>query len=601
MAGAHARGRGRRAEDFAVRRWLQAGAVSVGMGAALLGFSLMGPSPTASADSADESSASVTSDAGGAVETTSWDREDPGSEQQSEASDAPDTEPEAELDDTEDDDTEEDAHASGIENLAAAEDLPGVDDGASARLIDTPETDAELETSLLSTATGDDGIPAAPTPSPYVSPQSAHQRWVARVLDDWTTKNQAWVDSLDVSDERKEELQASFLAMRRTFFNQAPTVAPIQLTGLVSGAITGRIDGEDADGDRIVYRLVRGPRQGSVLINGDGTYTYTPGAEFDGVDTFTVSAIDIGVHVNLLNVFRPIGARVNNLINQNAIRFQFTYSGADWTADRRKALEEVAVSLLAYFRVDRPVTLTYKVNLEDPQDPDRGLASAYSPNLSTLPGYWRTVVQHKLLTGWDANGSRADGEISWNWADSKWALGDEVASDEVDFVSTAMHELMHSFGFLTSLRAPGENRNRNRTYYDRFIVTEGRSRPFFSAQWLTSNDPKLTGGEGGLYFGGRNAVKAYGALVPLYTPAEFSPGSSVHHIDDETFTGENRKIMNAYTEDGPGVRVFSALEIGILRDLGFNVVMPESPPYATALVGFVFLLRRRRPDRTTES
>ena len=42
---------------------------------------------------------------------------------------------------------------------------------------------------------------------------------------------------------------------------------------------------------------------------------------------------------------------------------------------------------------------------EDPEDPDRGLASAFSPYLSGLPGYWRTVVQHKILSGVDANGA----------------------------------------------------------------------------------------------------------------------------------------------------------------------------------------------------
>ena len=64
---------------------------------------------------------------------------------------------------------------------------------------------------------------------------------------------------------------------------RSPTVAPVQLTGLTTDdVITGRINAADADGDEIRYRLVSGPRAGSVVLNDDGTYIYTPGARFDG-------------------------------------------------------------------------------------------------------------------------------------------------------------------------------------------------------------------------------------------------------------------------------------------------------------------------------
>ncbi|PRC46962.1 hypothetical protein C6A85_87395, partial [Mycobacterium sp. ITM-2017-0098] len=110
------------------------------------------------------------------------------------------------------------------------------------------------------------------------------------------------------------------------------------------------------------------------------------------------------------------------------------------------------------------------------------------------------------------------------------------------------------------------------------------------------------GEDGALYFGGRHAVEAYGGyLVPLFTPAEWSQGSSMSHLDDDTFAGDDHKIMNSSEGMGPGTKVFSDLELAILRDLGYNVVMPESPPYGMALVGFVFLLRRRRASQSVPS
>ncbi|MDZ7883260.1 MAG: hypothetical protein U5N53_10255 [Mycobacterium sp.] len=56
----------RRAEGFAVRRWLQLGAASAGMGAAIWGFSVVGPQTgVAAADTGGTSSASSSASSDG--------------------------------------------------------------------------------------------------------------------------------------------------------------------------------------------------------------------------------------------------------------------------------------------------------------------------------------------------------------------------------------------------------------------------------------------------------------------------------------------------------------------------------------------------------
>lgn len=599
----------RHSADFAVRRWLQWGAVSAGMGAALLGFSLLGP-PTgvAAADSTGDSSvssASPDSDAGPTAAADAGDAEadaDIVDEKETDSDldsnelddDLDSNEPDADLDsdlDSNLDSDESDADLDSDESDVDEPDGDEPDDPAPAEHNSSARASQLTTTSVAPTTPAAAAVEPVPAPS-WLKPRRTWNDVVAEIMTNWTTRHETWVESLDVSDERKAELTASFLAMRRGLFNQAPTVAPIQLSGLVSGPVTGDINGVDAEGDAIAYRLIRGPRQGSVVINADGTYTYTPDAEFDGVDTFYVRAIDVGLHINLLNPLRPIGTRSTNLINQGAIMFDFAFTGDGWTDERREVLQEVASQLQEYFRVNRAVTLSYIVNVELEND---GLASATSPYISELPGYWRTVVQHKLQTGRDANGSTADGEITWNFKDYEWGLGENVSGDEYDFVSTAIHELMHSFGFLSSLDTPGQNDDRNRGYFDSFIVTARGVRPFtLFGGWPATNDPKLVGEDGGLFFGGRNAIASYGGLVPLYTPMPFEPGSSISHLDDATFTGDDQQIMNARTGTGLGVRVFSALELGMLKDLGYNVVMPQSPPYGMALIGLIFLARPRR-------
>ncbi len=48
----------------------------------------------------------------------------------------------------------------------------------------------------------------------------------------------------------------------------------------------------DIEGDHLTAVLVDGPSHGSLLLNDDGTFTYTPDANFNGTDTFTYAAAD---------------------------------------------------------------------------------------------------------------------------------------------------------------------------------------------------------------------------------------------------------------------------------------------------------------------
>ena len=373
---------------------------------------------------------------------------------------------------------------------------------------------------------------------------------------------------------------------RRALGNKPPTVVPEQLTGVIDGPITGTVGATDPEGDPLTYRIRRAPREGSVQLADDGTYTYTPDDQFDGVDTFRVAVLDG-------NPWRPWGTSATSLINQGAVTFVFTYTqGAQyWTPERRQALADAANDLLVTFRVNKPVTLTYTVTGEE--DPEgNSLASAGSDLTSQRRGFWPLVVQEKLQTGRDLNGQAADGEIHWNFG-YPWGLGDAVGADEYDFTTTAVHELLHSFGFLSVIQAPGENAEPVWSTFDRYVRTaDGRSPFTIGHRWISRYDPQLTGADGGLFFGGSNAVAAYGGLVPLYTPDPFEEGSSTSHLDDTVFTGVNEKIMNAATGTGPGVRVLSAVELRILKDLGYRVVMPQNS--ALAAVGLLVLVRRRR-------
>ncbi|WP_328361381.1 Ig-like domain-containing protein [Mycobacterium sp. NBC_00419] len=391
------------------------------------------------------------------------------------------------------------------------------------------------------------------------------------------------------------------LLVRRTFFNQAPTVAPVQTTGQSSGVISGSLNAVDPEGDPIVYSVTQNPHYGSVTVDSAGNYTYTPGSGFDGVDAFTIAAADTGLHINLLDPLRSAstGALVSVTQNDTAIRVAFNFifgSGAQyWSSAARAALQSTAIYLSSYINAPAAVTITYDVTGEYSFFTST-LASAGSDLVSTDPGFYNTVVQKKIQTGVDSNGAAADGQITWNFKYS-WAFGDSVAAGQYDFQSTALHELVHTLGFLSVIDSAGNNTGNNWTTFDGFVVTSTGTHPINgSYNWLSSYDSNLTGGGLGLYFGGTNAMAANnGHPVPLFTPNPWQSGSSMSHLDDTKFTGSNAKLMNASTDTGLGVRTLSAIEIGILKDLGYDASVPPQN-VALFVIGFVFIRRRKRVD-----
>jgi len=99
----------------------------------------------------------------------------------------------------------------------------------------------------------------------------------------------------------RRELENPFALVRNTLFNEAPTGEPTQLGQLSSGLVMGTLDPEDANGDRMTYAVTAQPTRGTVNVNPDGTYVYTPTdpdlIAHGGTDTFTVGVDDRGFHL----------------------------------------------------------------------------------------------------------------------------------------------------------------------------------------------------------------------------------------------------------------------------------------------------------------
>ena len=64
-------------------------------------------------------------------------------------------------------------------------------------------------------------------------------------------------------------------------------------TTLVVNAAHGVLANDsDPDGQTLTAVLVSGPAQGQLTLNADGSFSYTPCADFSGTDKFTYMASD---------------------------------------------------------------------------------------------------------------------------------------------------------------------------------------------------------------------------------------------------------------------------------------------------------------------
>src|SRR5205823_1805970 len=68
-------------------------------------------------------------------------------------------------------------------------------------------------------------------------------------------------------------------------------------------SLTGVLGNDtDADGDPLTAVLVSGPAHGTLTLNGNGSFTYTPAANYNGPDSFTYKANDSQADSNAATV-----------------------------------------------------------------------------------------------------------------------------------------------------------------------------------------------------------------------------------------------------------------------------------------------------------
>lgn len=95
--------------------------------------------------------------------------------------------------------------------------------------------------------------------------------------------------------------------------NQAPTSSSLSIMTETDTPVMDQLPANDPDGDALTFTIIDDPQSGTVDLNSDGSFTYTPASEFTGSDVFTFIASD--------GEFDTVTTEVNVTVNVQQVVF----------------------------------------------------------------------------------------------------------------------------------------------------------------------------------------------------------------------------------------------------------------------------------------
>ena len=116
------------------------------------------------------------------------------------------------------------------------------------------------------------------------------------LVNDGTLNSNVATVSIDVLNTNRVPVAGD-----ETYSTSEDTALTVALPGVL-------LNDSDADGDLLSVLKVVGPAHGTLALNADGTFVYTPAANFNGTDSFTYVANDGALNSNVATVTINVGA-----------------------------------------------------------------------------------------------------------------------------------------------------------------------------------------------------------------------------------------------------------------------------------------------------
>jgi hypothetical protein len=311
--------------------------------------------------------------------------------------------------------------------------------------------------------------------------------------------------------------------------------------------------------------------QDGVLLKADGT-------EAEVHDVFRLSAQEIeaqgwgkSIARQELHGNRNDGPVFNitylDQVNGTGVGFDDPNLGAT----RRNALE----SAFAY----------YASVIEEFGVADIEIRESFSANPATNPfgfsaayyfgskGFNDPFTKVHITTGNDPYGPYPDGYMQFNFhpnLDYNYNVNVNPGSQQYDFYTIALHEIMHLLGFTSYAQGNGESQASEDVYtsYDGFLADYNKS-PVFNVTGAGPTTEVSSPADGALI---NNQVwfELYqGQHAPVFSPDPFN-GSSIDHFDNGR-SSHGEYLMHPSLTNGEAFKLLHDDEVRVLEVLGYNV------------------------------
>lgn len=216
---------------------------------------------------------------------------------------------------------------------------------------------------------------------------------------------------------------------------------------------------------------------------------------------------------------------------------------------------------------------------------------AMTERIKTNVYYASALANHLAKTNYIAGENLSvafDSNTSWDFSTSSKATNLE------SFYATAIHEVAHGLGFISAdVKTGGWDSGTGPRIFDYYLGL-GSSSPV-SLIGMTDAELAAAFVSNNVFWTGSNAIAGHGGNpVQIYAPSPtYQDGSSMSHLDYTVDTNTSLLMYPADAENLPLAYSYSATEIGMWKDMGYDVV-PEPGTIWLLLLGAGVLWKARR-------
>ncbi len=292
--------------------------------------------------------------------------------------------------------------------------------------------------------------------------------------------------------------------------------------------------------------------------------------------------------------------------NEKKSEFVITYSL--FPANAKPALEYAVSIWEQLLQSDVPIRMKINWRSLGTNTLAQGGPADYFSDFENVPHknrYYPVAVVERIVGKEINSQSVPDIEVTFN-KDIKWYLGTDgqTPSELYDFVTVALHEIGHGLGFTGFFFVSNKTGMYGREYgksgdiaaFD-MMVTDGNNRRLTDTTFYQLATLKLYNAlTSQALFSESISAKNYSgrSKTRLYAPSTWSDGSSVYHLDDETYpNSDENSLMTHAIGKGEAIHDPGPITRGILDDIGWKtmILKLEKPKDTEMLKPLVFKLR----------